>query len=303
MANQINLSYITATKNKLPYLKKGLEKVITQKKPDEEILIADGGSTDGTREYLEGLKKEGKIDYFISESDFGESHALNKLFLIVKGTLVKIINDDDAYYFPAIQRCKEFMLAHPEADILGMEGGSFKHLTPSTIDILWVAGYEKNYRKWQVDHTPFEFAVLGIMFRRTSLPILGFWNLSFTSADTEYTFRVTAGKGNVAWYTGPAFVYIKNQDGVTWVRRDRLKKELSRLRKFYLDENPPSQIKEFLIKTKTTLKRASTFWKNVPAQSFPTPWAELHAQSEKWLEEKNRDQNGQIKTFDFIWKK
>src|SRR3990167_8862320 len=125
--NPIQLSYITATKNKLPYLKLGLEKVIAQKKPDEEILIADGGSTDGTREYLAELKVQGKIDYFVSEQDFGESHALNKLFLVAKGTLIKIINDDDAYYFPAIEACKEFMLAHSQIDILGMEGGSIKH--------------------------------------------------------------------------------------------------------------------------------------------------------------------------------
>ena len=68
----ITLSYLIVTKNKLPYLESSLEKVIDQKKPDEEILVADGGSTDGTKEYLAELKAQNKIDYFISEKDFGE---------------------------------------------------------------------------------------------------------------------------------------------------------------------------------------------------------------------------------------
>src|SRR3989344_7989206 len=154
--SNINLSYLIVTRNKLTYLKNGLGKLILAKKPDEEILIADGGSTDGTKEYLAELKAQGKIDYFISEPDFGLAHALNKLFLVAKGTLIKIINDDDAYYFPAIEACKKFMLDHPKVDILGMEGGSVKHKTPSELYICQVAGYKDGWLKWSKDRTPFD---------------------------------------------------------------------------------------------------------------------------------------------------
>ncbi len=294
----IELSYLTATKNKLPYLKKGLEKLIANKKEDEEILVADGGSIDGTKEYLEELKRAGKIDYFISEPDYGESHALNKLFLVARGTLIKIINDDDAYYYPAIQDCKAFMLAHPDVDMLGMGGGSFKHETPNKLVVRQVAGYEENYRKWQKDRTPFEFAVLGIMFRRSSLPVLGFWNLSFTMADTEYTFRVTAGKANVAWYAGSAFVYIKNQDGVTWVRRNRVAREVARLRKFYLNEGPENPIRTALRNLFHASQRWLTFWKNETPRDFPTPWSTLHDEAEAWLEKRNKEEKAE-----FLWNK
>ena len=288
MERQISLSYLTATKNKFPYFKRGIEKVIAQKKPDEEILIADGGSTDGTKEYLAELKAQGKIDYFISEPDFGESHALNKLFLVAKGTLIKIINDDDAYYFPAIEACKKFMLDHPKVDILGMEGGSVKHKTPRELYVCQVAGYKDGYIKWQKDHTPFDSSVLGLMFRRSSLPILGFWNLSFTMADTEYTFRVTAGKANIAWYTGSAYVYIKNQHGVTWVRKNRVAKEVARLRKFYLDEDP----KPFIIRKLKGLKRGLIALlnkiKGEKGSDFPVEWSVMAKLSEDWLLEKSK---------------
>ncbi len=288
MEKQINLSYLTATKNKFPYFKIGIEKVIAQKKPDEEILIADGGSTDGTKEYLAELKARGKIDYFISEKDFGESHALNKLFLVAKGTVIKIINDDDAYYFPAIETCKKFMLEHPTIDILGMEGGSVKHKTPSELYICPLTDATKDYLKWQKDHTPFQYPVLGIMLRRSSLPILGFWNLTFTMADTEYTFRVTAGKANVGWYTGASYVYIKNQDGVTWVRKNRVANEIARLRKFYLDENPESFIIKQLKILKKKLLGMLSFGKKNEATDYLGTWSDLASMSDKWLLERSK---------------
>ena len=66
MVKNLNLSYIIATKNKLPYLKIALEKLIANKKEGEEILVADGASTDGTKEYIEELEHAGKIDFYIS---------------------------------------------------------------------------------------------------------------------------------------------------------------------------------------------------------------------------------------------
>ena len=288
MEKRINLSYLTATKNKLPYFKRGIEKVIAQKKPDEEILIADGGSTDGTKEYLAELKAQGKIDYFISEKDFGESHAINKLFLIAKGTLIKIINDDDAYYFPAIEACKKFMLEHPAIDIMGMGGGSVKHKTPSEFYVCQLTNCVHDYEQWQKYRTPFEFAVLGIMLRRLSLPLLGFWNLSFTMADTEYTYRVTAGKANVAWYTGSAYVYIKNQHGVTWVRKNKISNEIERLKKFYLNKNSePYIIKKLKILKGKILGVLSSRNTCQRIDSLGT-WSELVLLSDNWLIERSK---------------
>src|SRR3989344_2365890 len=112
----INASYLVMTRNKLPYLKDRLGKLLTEKKDDEEILDADGQRTDGTKEYLEKLKDEGKISYLISEPDFGIAHALNKLALKATGTLIKFITDDDVFHYPTIEKCTNFMINHPEID-------------------------------------------------------------------------------------------------------------------------------------------------------------------------------------------
>lgn len=282
------LSYVTATKNKLPYFKQGIEKLIAAKQPDEEILVADGASTDGTPEYLAELKAAGKIDWFVSEPDFAEAHALNKLFLAARGQVIKIINDDDAYYFPTIEACKNFMLGHPDIDVMGMEGGSCKHLTPERQIIKRVAGYEENYRKWKEDHTPFEFAVLGLMFRRSSLPFLGFWDLSFKNADAEYTFRTTAGPAKLAWCRNPGFVFIRTKEGVTMNNLKRMREEALRLRKFYLDEDPPSKLLIALKRPFRMMREFAYARKHRPANQSDGSWKDLYDEAEKWLAEQNR---------------
>ena len=293
----INLSYITTSKNKMPYLKINIEKLLEHKKGDEEIVIIDGASTDGSREYVEELKKAGKIEYALSEPDLSESHALNKAFLAARGALIKIITDDDAYSYPVIEKCKKFMLEHPGIDILGTDGGSYKNEDSRILTIRRVGGYANNYIKWQKDHTPFEFSGVGIMFRRSSIPILGFWNLSFKAADAEYTYRTTAGPANLAWCLAPSFVFIRTPEGVTMNNMERMKEENRKLRKFYLNENASSA---FVMKTKRLARVFinSINLRNKNKKNKYQSWAELYAEAGKWLEEKNLN-----KKPEFLWKK
>lgn len=291
---EITLSYVTTTKNKLPYLKDRMTKLIAQRKEDEEILVADGASTDGTVEYLKGLYQSGKIQFFLSEPDFGESHALNKLFLQARGTLVKIITDDDIFHYPSIDSCKQFMLKYSEIDILSSEGGSFNKTAGSLAiepkHLVRALDYEEDYRQWQNDRTPFSFCGLGIMFRRTSLPVLGLWDLSFRAADAEFSFRVTAGKAKVAWYTGYTFINVSNPQSVTLSFSKKIKGEKERLNKFYLDQNPDSSIVRMmtLVKNKFRKRDDLTAQDDNARKSFEERWPEISQVGEKWLDEKNQ---------------
>ena len=121
--NATTLSYIITTKNKLPYLKESMERLLQHVKNDEEIIVADGASTDGTKEFLSDLKRTGKIKYFVSEPDFGESHGLNKLLFVARGVLITVITDDDVFHYPAIEACKKFMLSETQVDMVSTEGG------------------------------------------------------------------------------------------------------------------------------------------------------------------------------------
>lgn len=299
------LSYILVTKNKLPFLRDRINVLLAQKQSDEEILVADANSTDGSKEYLAGLKAQGKIDYYISEPDFGESHALNKLLFFCRGTLVTAITDDDVFDFHAIRACKAFMLEHSKIDFLSTEGGSF-HRTYESLEnrdplqLVRPLDYEKNYRKWQVDHTPFSFCGLGMMFRLSSLPVLGLFNLSFRAADAEFSFRTTAGKANIAWYTGYSFVNISNPQSVSLVFRDKIKNEVERLNAFYLGKKKEwyiiQKIKVIRTKLRIMWMKKDVNKSHQSKDSFESRWPEIASMAQKWLTIKNEE-----KKPEFLW--
>ena len=70
------LSIICVVLNSREAIKKTLFSIAEQDLEDVEVIIIDGGSTDGT---IEEIKKNSKIvDSFVSESDLGLYDAMNK---------------------------------------------------------------------------------------------------------------------------------------------------------------------------------------------------------------------------------
>lgn len=264
-----------------------LEKLIKCRKEDEEILIADGGSHDGTKEYLAELKRSGKIEYFISEEDYGESHALNKLLLIAHGELIKVITDDDVFHYPTIALCRKFMEQHPEIDVVSANGG-FKKQGSALLVRPMVSTHE--YERWKKNKTPFSFCGLGYIIRKSALPIIGLWNPSFRRADAEYTLRLTSGKANLAWYTGYAYVNISNPQSVSLVYMKKIKDETNRLNKFYLNKNPDSFIFEKLKVLRNKIQ-SGFFGKKPPSTTiFENHWPEIFENALAWMEEMNKTQ-------------
>lgn len=292
---EIRLSYVTVTKNKLAYLKQTLPRLIKNKKNDEEILIADGASTDGTKEYLESLKQKGLIDYYISEPDSGEAHGLNKLFLTTRGEFITVITDDDIYDFQRLEDMKNFMSEHPEIDYVGSEGGA-KDQNPDRQVRPFI--YENNYREWQRNHTPFASCALGLIFRRSSLPLIGLWNTSYKQLDGEFTLRNSSGKTNIAWYTGHTYVNISGPQSTSLVYMKRIKNERETLNRFYLGIKPDPfvihKFKAFMVR----LKSNSLFGKKKKSLSEDVRWEPLAEIAENWLEKTNKE-----KKLEFIWNK
>ena len=59
--DKYNLSYVLTTRNKLPYLKEVMTRLIENVQDDEEIVVVDGASTDGSVEYLKNQFEKGHI--------------------------------------------------------------------------------------------------------------------------------------------------------------------------------------------------------------------------------------------------
>lgn len=100
----MKLSIITINFNNLEGLKKTAESVINQTWKDFEWIIIDGGSTDGSKEYIinlnDNLNHNGwdLITYWCSEPDKGIYNAMNKGIAKASGEYLNFMNSGDCFY-------------------------------------------------------------------------------------------------------------------------------------------------------------------------------------------------------------
>ena len=87
------LSIITINFNNLLGLKRTVESAINQTWKEFEYIIIDGGSTDGSAEYIQEMQEH--FQYWVSEPDKGIYNALNKGILAAKGEYLLFLNSGD----------------------------------------------------------------------------------------------------------------------------------------------------------------------------------------------------------------
>ncbi len=94
----IKISIITINFNNLNGLKRTVESVINQTYKNIEYIIIDGGSTDGSAEYIEQMQQH--FAYWVSEPDNGIYNAMNKGIEKATGEYCHFLNSGDYYYSP-----------------------------------------------------------------------------------------------------------------------------------------------------------------------------------------------------------
>ncbi|MBL7910342.1 MAG: glycosyltransferase [Bacteroidia bacterium] len=228
---KITLSYIMTTYNKLTYLKVTLPYLIEACKQDEEIVVVDGGSSDGTVEYLKELFDQKKIHQFISEKDFGEAHGTNKAILMAKGELLKIITDDDIFDFKVIDFCKNHLLINKEIDICGSDGIGCSAMNKTNDFIPTV--YRDGFLEWKISKKPFLFCGLSYLIRRSSISKLGLLSTQFKIIDLEYSARVSSLNANIVFCNAYSFANIVGIDSNSSKFFDAIKQEKKILKYLY----------------------------------------------------------------------
>jgi glycosyltransferase involved in cell wall biosynthesis len=93
--NFLKFSIVIPSFNKVDFIEKSILSVLNQNYSNIELIIIDGGSTDGTVDIIK--KYESFISYWVSESDHGQSDALNKGFKLCTGEIYGFLNSDDIY--------------------------------------------------------------------------------------------------------------------------------------------------------------------------------------------------------------
>ncbi len=92
----IKLSIITINFNNLDGLQITIESVVNQTWQEFEYIVIDGGSTDGSAEYIKTQNEN--IDYWVSETDKGIYNAMNKGIAKATGEYLLFLNSGDHLY-------------------------------------------------------------------------------------------------------------------------------------------------------------------------------------------------------------
>ena len=87
------VSVVMCSYNQGRFIEQALTSVLDQDYERIELIVIDGGSTDGTVDILK--KYDARLAYWVSEPDRGQSHALNKGFARASGQLRSFLNSDD----------------------------------------------------------------------------------------------------------------------------------------------------------------------------------------------------------------
>src|SRR5262245_24468921 len=105
------ISIVIPSYNQQAYLGEALESIFSQKYPKLEVIVMDGGSTDGSVAVLESYAS--KLKYWRSRKDRGQSAAINAGMRHATGDLVAWLNSDDYYWRDALWAVGSAYAAHP----------------------------------------------------------------------------------------------------------------------------------------------------------------------------------------------
>jgi glycosyltransferase involved in cell wall biosynthesis len=128
----VTFSILTPCLNGSAFLKETVRSVLSQQGDfDLEMLVIDGGSTDGTIEFLKTVA-DPRLRWK-SEPDDGQASAVNKGLALAKGNIIGWLNGDDLYSAGALQAVAHAFVNDPAAqwavgqcDIIDSRGRPFR---------------------------------------------------------------------------------------------------------------------------------------------------------------------------------
>lgn len=179
----MKVSVITVCFNAVHTIEATIQSVLEQQYSNLEYIVIDGGSTDGTQEKIKPYLSH--IHTFISESDEGMYHALNKGIAACTGDVVALLHADDVYASPDVIAGVAQRIQHADAVY-----GDLMYVKRDNVNQVvrwWKSGTfnRSSFRwGWMPPHPAF-------FMRRELYHQYGFFNTEFKSAaDYELMLRM-----------------------------------------------------------------------------------------------------------------
>ena len=110
------ISIVIPSYNQAQFLEKTIVSVFNQKYPNLELIIVDGGSTDGSVEIIK--KYQSQLHWWCSEADSGQADAINKGFFRSNGEILAWLNADDCYLPNTFSRIANYLGNNQDVDVV-----------------------------------------------------------------------------------------------------------------------------------------------------------------------------------------
>lgn len=114
------VSVVIPSFNQASYLEAALRSIAGQRYPDLEVILVDGGSTDGSLDII--AKYRDLLSHWESAADAGPADALNRGFRRATGSIHGFLNADDFYLPGCLQTVARAFAERPDADVVSGHG-------------------------------------------------------------------------------------------------------------------------------------------------------------------------------------
>ena len=187
----MKISVITAVFNNRDTIAQALDSTLAQTHPDVELIVIDGGSTDGTLTVLQDYAD--RLAVLVSEPDRGIYDALNKGISRAGGEVVGFLHSDDLFADAAVLSRIGAAFADPAVDAAYGDLLYVRKDDPSRVVRTWRAGAFSPTRLahgWMPPHPTF-------YVRRAVYEQLGGYDTTYRiAADYDCVLRLL-GRGGV----------------------------------------------------------------------------------------------------------
>lgn len=205
------VTILLCTYNRAKYLQRCIESVLAQTNQDWELLVVDDGSKDDTFQIVDAFLQQHPNIRYMKHRNKKLALSRNVGIMASFGQYITFIDSDDLYKPNHIQSRVDYMLQHPEVDLI--EGGI------ELEEEIFLADY---YRPGQLINI--RDCVVGPTFfgKRAVYFKLKGYNIIYYAEDAEFWERA-AKEFKVAKFSGPeTYVYSRADDSITKIETDKI---------------------------------------------------------------------------------
>jgi glycosyltransferase involved in cell wall biosynthesis len=261
------ISIITVCYNSIETIPDTLNSIEQQDYENIEYVVVDGGSTDGTVEYIE---RSGIVNRFVSEADNGIYDAMNKGIAIASGEIIGFLNADDFYANNHVLGLVAKAFEDPLVDACFADLVYVKQNDTDRVVRYWKSGsFKPGHFKhgWMPAHPTF-------FCRRYVYERYGLFDLNYNiAADVELLFRflekcrirvvylpVIFTKMRLGGKTNQSWKNIKVQNAEVLHALDEYYGHVSRTSFFFC--KVINRLRQFLLRPKETTKKLNEQYKS-----------------------------------------